>query len=240
MTSTLPPSSDPSLVTRRVPPIPTPPLLPRLLAAAGALVVVTLFGVLLNRSSFDFAVTQAANHLHVGAFSTLTTKLYFLFDPRGSVLITVAITALVALIGLIRGRSVVRSLCVAGAYAVTVAVSWLPIAGYKPILDRPRPDEGSLPNPFTETQTDGSFPSGHTAFALVSVLAMTLIVAETRWARVVIGVLGGVWVVFMVLVVLSNGVHFPTDSALSVVWALGITPLVAAVAQRGAARICET
>lgn len=202
------------------------------LVAVVALVLLVASGLLLQDSQWDVPVVAAWNELHVGWFGTLTTTIYFLLDPPGAVALSVLVSVAILIHDVLRrcgggARVWVRAL----TYAATVLITWLPITALKAIFTRPRPDVERLSHPFVEYQGDTSFPSGHTSFAVISVVALFLIVATTHRTRIVVAVLGTCWVAFVVVVVVSNGVHFPTDSAASLVWGLGVTPLVTGVAQ---------
>lgn len=198
-----------------------------------ALALVVTGGILLQDSQWDLPVVASLNHMHVGWFGTFTTTVYFLFDPPGAIILSALITAAILTYDALRRRQhIARVWARAATYAATVLITWLPITILKAIFTRPRPDVERLPHPFVEYQGHTSYPSGHTSFAVISVVALFLIVATTNRTRTIVAVLGASWIVFIVLVVVSNGVHFPTDSAASIVWGLGVAPFVAGAAQR--------
>lgn len=218
----------------------TPPrpanLARRGIVAAAALVLVVAGGLLLHDSQWDLPAVAALNELHVGWFADFTTTIYFLLDPPGAIILSGVITATILVYDILRRDRSTRTVWVrAVTYASTVLITWLPITVFKAIFTRPRPHVDQLPHPFVEYQGNTSYPSGHTSFAVISVVAIFLVVSTTNRTRVVVAVLGTCWVAFIVVVVVSNGVHFPTDSAASLVWGLGVAPLVAGMAQRSLA-----
>lgn len=102
-----------------------------------------------------------------------------------------------------------RSLGNALTVGATVALTWLPVGALKYIEVRPHPDDvTALPHPFHPVQHDGSFPSGQVAFAVVVVVS-----------------------------ILIDAMHFPTDVAASVVWALCAGPVIWALARHVLARV---
>ena len=118
-----------------------------------------------------------------------------------------------------------RSLRTALLFGITVASAWLPVAAIKVLVDRPRPDAALLPHPFSPLQTDGSFPSGHTAYVVALAVTLWFLLRDTRysWAPVLLGAIG---VVVIGAAVVSDGLHFPTDVLGSIVWVLSTAPAV--------------
>jgi undecaprenyl-diphosphatase len=214
-----------------------PRLARRAIFAGAALVVMVVVGLALQDSQWDLPAVRALNELHVGWFGDLTTTVYFLLDPPGAIGLSALITVAVFLTTWRRTHSPIRGGTHALSYAATILITWLPITILKAVFTRARPDESLLPHPFVEYQGNTSYPSGHTSFAMISVVALFLIVATTRRTRTVVAILGTAWVAFIVLVVVSNGVHFPTDSAASILWGLCVMPFVAGLAQTGLARL---
>ena len=190
------------------------------LRAILAVALVTALGVTMAHSAADLSFTKAANSLHVGAIGALTNGIYATLEPLGAVVVAALLSALVWALT----RRFSRGL----TFGLTVAVAWLPVVAYKFVLDRPRPDASLLPHPMLPVQADSSFPSGHTAF--VTALAVTAVLAAARWGTPVltrwVTVLAVVAVASICATVLIDGVHFPTDVLGSLIWSLGVTPLV--------------
>lgn len=183
-------------------------------------VVVLAAGGVLHASAVDLGVTAALNALHVGPIAVLTNAVYTVFSPVEAVLLTAAATAVVWVV-----RRDVRP---AAAFAVVVAGTWLPSAVVKILVDRHRPDLAQLPHPVSPAQVDASYPSGHAVFITAVAIGVVLLLADTRAARTA-RVVVPIVVVVLLLSLLVDGVHFPTDVLASVGWALGVAPFVRAV-----------
>jgi len=205
-----------------------PMLRRKLLTALAAVAAVVVLGSLVRASAFDLPVTRAMNSLHSGAVAVTTDTIYRLLEPPGAIALTVVTAAVLGC----RHRSV-RVFLLHGA---TVALSWLPIVAFKALYQRPRPLASELPYPYSPAQADASFPSGHTAFITVYVIALALTLAALRphGQGSALAVLGPLLILGVVLTVLINGLHFPTDVLGSLIWAGGVTPAVAALLPRPA------
>ena len=186
------------------------PLVAVLIAVLGAILVVTL-GFVMKAGQADQGLSVALNKLHTGAWGAFSNAVYQAIEPVPAVVITAVIAAVV--------WAVSRSLRTALLFGLTVALTWLPVAAVKIIVDRPRPDPALLSHPFSPVQVDGSVPSGHTAYIVALAFAFWFLLRDTRysWAPVVFGVIG---TAVVGLAVVSDGLHFPTDALGSVVWAL--------------------
>jgi undecaprenyl-diphosphatase len=182
-----------------------------------AVVAVLVGGGVLHGSSFDLGFVRATNALHTGAIAAVTNAVYRVFSPVEAVALTAVATAIIWLAS--------RDLRPALAFAVVIAVTWLPSAVVKVIVARPRPDRALLPHPFSPAQVDASYPSGHTVFVVAAAIATIALLSDTRAARAM-AVIAPIVVVVVVLSLLIDGVHFPTDVLASIVWALGVAPLV--------------
>ena len=185
--------------------------------AAGGIVIVLLAGLLLRTSSFDFGIVKALNAQHHGAIGSLADAVYKYVGPLYAIIATVLLTVILLLVS--------RSLSIASTFAVTIAVTWLPLAVIKLIFDRLRPDSSLLPFPFNPAQDDASYPSGHAAFITALVVVVVLGFATTR-ARVLAGIIGGIVVLVVGVALVTDGVHFPTDVAASILWSITVAPLV--------------
>lgn len=186
------------------------PLIAVLVALMGAVAVVIL-GFVMKSSQADQSVVVALNKLHTGAWGAFSSAVYRSLEPLPAVVITLVIAALI--------WAASKSLRTAILFGVTVAVTWLPVAAVKILVDRPRPDATLLSHPFSPLQTDGSFPSGHTAYVVALAIAFWFLLRDTRhaWIAIVFGVVG---TAVIGLAVVSDGLHFPTDVLGSIIWSL--------------------
>ncbi|MBS1697007.1 MAG: phosphatase PAP2 family protein [Actinobacteria bacterium] len=186
------------------------PLAVVLTAVIGAVAVIAL-GFVMKSTQADQQLVVTLNQTHTGWWGAVGSAVYRSIEPLPAVVITLVIAALV--------WAVSRSLRTAILFGLTVAFTWLPVAAVKVLVDRPRPDATLLAHPFSPLQTDGSFPSGHTAYVVALTVAFWFLLRGTRfsWIPVVLGIAA---TVLVGLAVVSDGLHFPTDVLGSVVWAL--------------------
>ncbi|GGK89539.1 undecaprenyl-diphosphatase [Curtobacterium luteum] len=210
------------------PPTTAPPTAPldqralgrRVVRAAVIVAALVLIGFLLRAHPVDEPLARSLNAAHTGTAAAVGSAVYAAFEPVPAVLLTVALTALVW----IRTRRVAT----AAGFAGTVALTWITSDLLKLVVARPRPDGSVLPHPFVPVQPDPSFPSGHAVFVTALLLAVLALVPPGRRRRAV-AVVGGLGVLFVVLALAVDGVHWPTDLAASVVWALAVAPAARAV-----------
>lgn len=188
-----------------------------ILTAVFTLLVVGAGGLLVRHSTFDLSVTYWANTHHTGLFGNLTTAVYLGLRSTGAVMLT-AVTALLLSVWL---RSSTRAV----EFAATVLTVWLPVMLIKPLFARPRPDPHGLVHPLPLDLTDYSYISGHTVFMTAFVLALALALRGTAAHQWVVR-LGTVAVAGICVVVLTNGVHYPSDVLGALIWATGTFPLV--------------
>ncbi|WIB00475.1 phosphatase PAP2 family protein [Curtobacterium sp. MCBA15_012] len=191
---------------------PNPYPLVAIAVAVVSVVVLTIIGFFLG--TVDLGLSKAFNELHVGALGAFTTAVYHVISPVPAI----ALTFVVA--GVIWWRA--RDIRPALGFGMTIAITWLPSAAVKEIVHRARPDVALLPHPFP-VQPDPGYPSGHTVYITAFVIALVWVVRETRWHRLA-QVLGVVAIVVVFLSVSIDAVHYPTDAAASVLWALAVTP----------------
>lgn len=186
------------------------PLAVVLTAVIGAVAVIAL-GFVMKATQADQQLVVTLNRTHTGWWGAVGSAVYRSIEPLPAVVITLVIAALV--------WASSRSLRTAILFGLTVAFTWLPVAAVKVLVDRPRPDATLLAHPFSPLQTDGSFPSGHTAYVVALTVAFWFLLRGTRfsWIPVVLGIAA---TVLVGLAVVSDGLHFPTDVLGSVVWAL--------------------
>ncbi|MBF4616092.1 phosphatase PAP2 family protein [Curtobacterium sp. VKM Ac-1376] len=177
-----------------------------------AVVVITIVGFTLG--TVDLGLSIAVNALHTGAIGAFSTAVYHVISPAPAIGITVVMVA-----G-IWWRT--RDLRPALAFGGTIAITWVPSAIVKEIVHRARPDVAVLPHPFP-VQPDAGYPSGHTVYITVFVIALVWLLRETRWRRLALW-LGIVAIVVVFLAVSIDAVHYPTDAAVSILWALAVAP----------------
>ncbi len=190
------------------------------MAVVGVLLV-TAFGLLIARGSgmtaADLAVVTSLNQLHVGALGFLTTAVYSVLSPVPAIAMTAVAAAAIWLVS--------RRLLTAVTFAIVVAFTWLPSALVKAVVHRPRPDVHQLAHPFASPPSDASYPSGHAVF-IATVVVVAFLMSGGVLARILIGALGVVAILFVGFALVSDGVHYPTDVAASVVWTLTVAPAI--------------
>ena len=195
-------------------------------AVAGVLIV-TAFGVLAAPgravTAADFHAVVSLNQLHTGVIGALTTIVYTALSPVPAVAMTAVATAVIWLVS--------RRLPLALTFAIGIAITWLPSALVKAIVHRPRPDAQLLPHPLASQPSDASYPSGHEAFVAAVVVVVLLMVRGTT-ARAVVGVVGALAIIAVGFSLVTDGVHYPTDVAASVLWALTLAPVIVLLVRR--------
>lgn len=198
----------------------TTPFSSLLLVAVAAVVVVVVGGVVFRAlGDFEMPLSQALNAMHHGALGALGTVLYDDVGPVPAILGTIIITGIIVLVS--------RDLRVASTFAVTIAVTWLSVALVKVLVDRPRPDAVLLPFPYRPIQVDASYPSGHATFITAFAVVVIAMIASPR-ARAIIIPIVAMMVAFAAFLLAVDGVHYTTDVLASIIWVLGIAPLVRA------------
>jgi undecaprenyl-diphosphatase len=124
------------------------------------------------------------------------------FQPTSAVAISAALAVIVA----VRFRRPLTGLA-AGA---VVAVGWLCAGVLKVVIDRPRPVWADGVHQVFAPETDGSYPSGHTAFVTALVVTIVLLVWRTT-ARAWVITVGVVLVLVTALARMYAVVHYPID-----------------------------
>lgn len=192
-----------------------------------AIVIVLAFGFLIAKTApmtrFDLRGDIALTTLHTGAFGALGSAIYKAFSPAEAIGFTLVVVVVIGV--------VTRNLRLAATFAIVVAGTWVPSDIVKILVHRPRPDAGALSHHLATMPTDPSYPSGHMVFVTSLALAFFFLSAGTRWRPVAI-VVGIVAVVTVGFCLVSDGVHYPSDVLASLVWSLGVAPLVLAVCNR--------
>jgi undecaprenyl-diphosphatase len=171
------------------------------------LVLVTLilgFGVKLipGLSATEFRVDQLLSRHHNVVGNAIALTINTVLSPPGIILILLVLFAFL----LVVRRSPVNAF----AACSVAAVGWLSSETFKLLVAQPRPDAHLLQNPLVPADGAGSFPSGHTTFAVAFAIAIYFLARGTRSALVAaIAGLG-----FSLVVAGSRlylGVHYPSD-----------------------------
>jgi membrane-associated phospholipid phosphatase len=183
--------------------------------------IVVLFGVLVAKTSVFTAAEQhlstTLNAGHTGVLGAVASGVYAVFSPAPAIVITALLAATIWL------RT--RDLRLAGTFGMVIALTWIPSALVKAVVQRPRPDAALLPNPFAVQPGDASYPSGHMVFATALVVTLILL---TRGHRVqpLVFVLGIALMLIVGGALVVDGVHYVSDVLASTVWSIGLAPLM--------------
>lgn len=188
-----------------------------LVQVAAAVVIMCVMGLVFGHSHVDLPITQALNHFHHGVIGSVTTSIYAALEPPFAVVYTLVIAA-----WFWRRHTLRYGL----AFGVAVAATWLPVVAFKLLFTRPRPDAHLLEFPTAVSPHDWSFPSGHTAFIVALMVALTMALRSKR-----MGYWGALVAVVVMACPLVNGLHFPTDVLASVLWSLLVAPVIWDVTQ---------
>lgn len=183
--------------------------------AVVSVVLLCLAGWLLRAHPVDRALGSAMNSWHVGLLGALGDAVYVLFEPVPAIALTVVITAVL--------WAVTRRWSVAAGFAGVVALTWIPSDVLKLVVQRPRPDGSWLSHPFSPVQVDPSFPSGHMVFVTSLLLALLMVLRGSSWRRPVAAA-SVVIVVVVAFALCVDAVHWPTDVAASILWAIAVAP----------------
>ena len=175
----------------------------------------TALGFILRAAPIDAPAVEAFNRMHIGAWGWTAVAIYLALEPISAAFLTLLVLITIA--------AVLRSVRTPVVFGGIVALTWLPTAAIKAIVNRPRPDVLTLAHPFTPAQTDGSFPSGHTAFVAALTIAFWLLLRGTRGAPIAL-IIGTASTVTVGLAVVSDGLHYPTDVLASIAWAIAMAP----------------
>ncbi|HET7724808.1 MAG TPA: phosphatase PAP2 family protein [Propionibacteriaceae bacterium] len=94
---------------------------------------------------------------------------------------------------------------------VMTSLSWLPGHLAKSLFPRDRP--GPETQPVWEVLGANSFPSGHTGLVIAATITAVFVMTALGHGRgrIVVAVVGGIWMVIVGLSRLEVAVHFPTD-----------------------------
>ncbi|MEC5150567.1 phosphatase PAP2 family protein [Cryobacterium sp. GrIS_2_6] len=165
----------------------------------------------------EFKTDQLISQHHIPALDTIALTIQTLLSPPG-ILIILTITFLFLLL-------VKRSPVNAIAVVSVAGIGWLSSEAFKIVVAQPRPTQALLQHSLIPNDGTGSFPSGHTTFAVAFAIACYFLARQTRWSRLTLT--GGVFFVMVVgLSRLYIGAHYPSDIIGSVLVAATTTSLV--------------
>ncbi|WP_166788323.1 phosphatase PAP2 family protein [Cryobacterium sp. MDB2-33-2] len=165
----------------------------------------------------ELKLDQVISQHHLAGLDTIALIIQTLLSPPG-ILIILSITFLFLLL-------VTRSPVNAIAVVSVAGIGWLSSEAFKIVVAQPRPTQALLQNSLIPNDGTGSFPSGHTTFAVAFAIACCFLARQTRWSRLTLT--GGI--LFVVVVGLSRlyiGAHYPSDIIGSVLVAATTTSLV--------------
>jgi membrane-associated phospholipid phosphatase len=150
----------------------------------------------------EFRVDQAFSRHHDVVLNAIALAINAALAPVGIVVILTILFLFLLLVA----RSPVNAVAVC---SVTV-VGWLSSEAFKLIVAEPRPNEHNLAHPLIASDGSGSFPSGHTTFAVSLAIALYFLARRTRWSKIVF-ISGLVFAVAVAVSRLYLGVHYPSD-----------------------------
>lgn len=160
-------------------------------AVIGVFIMCTT-GWTIAHSTNDLPVTQFFNSLRGSPLGTLVDAVYWAFQPPRAV----AFVATLMVVLYVLRSSVALSL----TFGLTIALTWLPIVGFKEFFQRPRPDRALLEYPVATlgfpAVTD-SFWLGQTTPLILGCLSFALAVSRRR------PIISGVLLAFVSIVKLS-------------------------------------
>lgn len=189
-----------------------------IIAVATAVVLIAV-GLVLRAVPVDVALSTQLTALQHGLLGHVTRAFYVSLKPEPATVIT-AVAAVVVV-------AVTRRWQIALTFVGSVGVTWGLAELLKLVVDRARPGMSELAHHMTERPVDASFPSGHVAFTASIVVALAVVLWDSR-ARIAVIVIGAGLVAMMVFSVVVVGVHYAGDAVASVVWVAGVFPAVRA------------
>lgn len=208
------------------------PQLRRWITVPLLLVLVTLilgFGVKLvpGLAVTEFRLDQLLNRHHTVAGDVIALTINTVLSPPGIVLILLLLFAYVLFVR--------RAPVNAFAACSVAAVGWLSSEIFKLLVAQPRPDVHLVSHPLVSADGSGSFPSGHTTFAVAFAIALYLLARGTRFAIPTM-IVGTVFAVIVAGSRLYLGVHYPSDVIGSVLVAVAVASFYAGLWNRYGAR----
>jgi undecaprenyl-diphosphatase len=186
-----------------------------------SIVVVAAFGFFVAKTSamtrLDLGGVQALNRFHSGLLGTFGAAVYKVFSPVEAVALTVVVVLVI--------WAVSRNIRLAATFAATVAITWIPSDIVKFAVHRVRPDHTAFSNHLAQSPVDSSYPSGHMVFVATLMITFFMLARGTAYRGVVLAV-AIVVIVVVAFSLVGDGVHYPSDVLASILWSLGVAPLV--------------
>ncbi|MBC7442463.1 MAG: phosphatase PAP2 family protein [Ramlibacter sp.] len=166
-------------------------------------------------TSTEMGVLRRVNLAHTPALDWFSLTIDWLFDPPLAAIL-VLLGAGSILLATRRPRTAIQFMAI-------VVVPWLGTEVVKLLVQRARPDIPSLAHVLVLEPGGLSFPSGHTSFAACFLLGFFVVARGRLWRPL----LAGAATVVVLGVACSRvylGVHYPSDVAASIVYAIaGVT-----------------
>ena len=196
---------------------------PGALIAAEGVVLVLAFGLLVapvpEWTAREMTVLEWISAHHSAVGDLIATLVSQVFSPIGAPIVLLGLGAAIA-----ARRGMRRSLVL----VIVTAVTWLSSWGVKMLVHRARPDGGLLVTK-PPVETSFAYPTGHTVFATVIVIA----------AAIALGPRHRAWstpaAIALVLATAASrvylGVHYPSDVIAGVVFGASTFTLLYAVAR---------
>jgi membrane-associated phospholipid phosphatase len=170
-------------------------------------------------SAEEFGAVHWLNSNHAPLLDGAALTLAWLFSPPIAVVISLGIATLIV----VTTRNPAR----AATFLGVIAVGWGGSEVVKLLVQRDRPDIALLSHPLLVDHTFG-YPSGHTCFATALSVSLIVLARDHRRVRV----FAAVAALAVVIVALSRvylGVHYPTDVAASVAYAIASSTIALVV-----------
>lgn len=155
----------------------------------------------------ELGVLQLLSHGHSAPLDAVALAIAVVFAPARALLLSAALTVLVAVVT----RDAARTLL----FSLAIGVGWGVSESLKHLVRRARPDVLELANP-PELLHSFAYPSGHTAFAAALGLAFVLLLRRHR-LRWLVASLAAALVVLTAWSRMYLGVHYPSDVVAAVV-----------------------
>jgi undecaprenyl-diphosphatase len=187
------------------------------------LVAVLAFGIVAALapawSAQEFEAVHWLNGQHTGFLDRAALTIAWLLSPPIAVVVSLGIATLIV--------AITRSPARAATFLGVIAVGWGGSEIVKLLVRRARPDSTLLAHPMLVDHSFG-YPSGHTCFVTALSVALIVLARDHRRVRV----LAAVAAPAVVIVALSRvylGVHYPTDVAASVAYAVASSTIALVV-----------
>lgn len=165
----------------------------------------------------EFRTDQFFSRHHTPALNGIAFTIQTLLSARGILIILIIIFLILLLVR--------KSPVNAFAFVSVAGIGWLSSEAFKIVVAQPRPNQTLLQDSLIPNDGTGSFPSGHTTFAVAFAIACYFLARHTRWSTATLAA----GILFVTVVGLSRlylGVHYPSDILGSILVAATTTSLV--------------